>query len=127
MPFVSKWLTTSTLLIALAIIMGAFGAHGLKNRLDEYSLGVYEKAAFYHMTQAFGLLAVCILAKVEIINPSSAMKTNIMLLAGIIIFSGSLYTLAITGIKWLGAITPIGGSLLIAAWGYLAFSIYKNS
>jgi uncharacterized membrane protein YgdD (TMEM256/DUF423 family) len=113
-----SWLSISALVIALAIILGAFGAHGLKDILDEYSKAVYEKATFYHFANGLGLLIVAT------ITPAPKHKNWIcgLLLLGITVFSGSLYLLAITGIKILGAITPIGGMTLIIAWLLLAIS-----
>ena len=104
-----NWNVAGAILMALAVALGAFGAHGLRSRLDTYSLGVYEKAVFYHFVHALGLL---IAAKFPIVCW--------LLVAGIAFFSGSLYLLAVTGNRALGAITPIGGVCFIAAWVLLA-------
>src|SRR3954453_7366840 len=105
-----NWTVAGALLMVLAVGLGAFGAHGLRARLDAYSMGVYEKAVFYHFIHALGVLLA---AKVPLVCW--------LLLAGIALFSGSLYLLAVTGNRALGAVTPIGGVCFIAAWLVLAF------
>ena len=104
-----NWTVAGALLMAAAVALGAFGAHGLRARLDAYSMGVYEKAVFYHFIHALGILLA---ARV----PTACW----LFLAGIALFSGSLYLLAVTGNRSLGAITPIGGVCFIAAWIVLA-------
>ena len=112
-----NWSAIGAVALALAVMFGAFGAHSLRGRLDEYSLGVYEKAVFYHFIHAIGLLVVPLLLK------DGGSRVCWLLLAGILIFSGSLYALSITGIRTLGAITPIGGLAFIAAWILLAWDL----
>jgi len=107
--------------MALAVASGAFGAHGLRSRLDAYSLSVYEKAVFYHFVHALGILCIAILARTGAITASGANRTAGLLLIGILVFSGSLYALSLTGIRTLGAITPIGGVAFIAGWLLLAY------
>lgn len=109
--------------MAVAVALGAFGAHGLKNRLDAYSMSVYEKAVFYHFIHALGILLVALFARTSAISPAAQARVGWLLLIGIILFSGSLYTLAISGIRILGAITPIGGIAFIAAWLVLAYEV----
>src|SRR6185436_10885983 len=104
-----NWSLTGALLMALAVVFGAFGAHGLRDRLDAYSMGVYEKAVFYHFIHALGLLVVSFLVKTGTFSEFATSWVCGLLLAGIVIFSGSLYLLAITGNRSLVAITPIGG------------------
>jgi uncharacterized membrane protein YgdD (TMEM256/DUF423 family) len=118
------FLKLSAILMALAISIGAFGAHTLKPYLDEYGLSIYSKASSYEFYMTIGLF---IISFISIIIPNSKkVKTSFYLvLSGMIIFSFSLYTLALTKIMWLGAITPIGGSLMIAGWIVLFFAI-KN-
>lgn len=106
--------------MALAVGMGAFGAHGLRNRLDAYSLSVYEKAVFYHFIHALGILLVALLARTGAITLGGQARVGWLLLIGIIIFSGSLYALAVSGLRILGAVTPIGGIAFIAGWVLLA-------
>ncbi|HWB86079.1 MAG TPA: DUF423 domain-containing protein [Bryobacteraceae bacterium] len=107
--------------------MGAFGAHGLKNRLDAYSMEVYEKAVFYHMIHALGMLIVAVLPKSGVLSESSGAWVCGLLLAGIVLFSGSLYLLAVTGVRILGAITPLGGLSFIAAWLMLAWVLLRRA
>jgi len=107
-------------MLALAVCLGAFGAHGLQGLLDAYSTSVYEKAVFYHFIHALGILAVPLLLRAGLISQAAAAWTGWLLLAGIVLFSGSLYLLAITGVRTLGAITPFGGVSFIAAWVVLA-------
>jgi uncharacterized membrane protein YgdD (TMEM256/DUF423 family) len=114
------WSATAAFLLALAVMLGAFGAHGLKDRLDAYSMEVYQKAVFYHFIHALGLLVVSLAPRT-----ANLAWVNILLFAGIVIFSGSLYLLAVTGARILGAITPLGGLSFIAAWLLLAWSLRK--
>jgi uncharacterized membrane protein YgdD (TMEM256/DUF423 family) len=116
-----NWLATGALLMAIGVALGAFGAHGLRDRLDAYSLGVYEKAVFYHYLHAIGLLVVALLARVNAIPARAQDLVGWLLLAGIVLFSGSLYALALSGMRVLGAITPLGGLSFIAAWLLLAY------
>lgn len=120
------WTAAASLLLALAVGLGAFGAHGLKGRLDEYSLSVWEKAVFYHFIHALGMMIVSILPRVGLLMPSRANLVSALLLAGIVLFSGSLYVLAVSGVKMLGAVTPFGGLSFIAAWVLLAFSLKRG-
>jgi len=113
-------------MLALAVILGAFGAHGLRGRLDAYSMSVYEKAVFYHFLHALGILVVSLLPKTGTFSPTAAGWVSALLLAGILIFSGSLYLLAVTGNRMLGAITPIGGVSMIAAWLLLAWYLLPH-
>ena len=117
-----NWTATGAFLMALAVALGAFGAHGLRNRLDAYSLSVYEKAVFYHFIHALGILLVAVLARTGTFPLVSQSRVAWFLFLGIIIFSGSLYALAISGIRMLGAITPIGGLCFIIGW--LLFAYY---
>lgn len=121
-----NWSAVGAAALAAAVMLGAFGAHGLRGRLDAYSMSVYERAVFYHFIHALGLLAVPLLAKVGAMAHNSATWVCVLLLAGIAIFSGSLYLLAITGARTLGAITPIGGISFIAAWLLLAFALLRK-
>lgn len=113
-----NWAATAAMLLALAVILGAFGAHGLRGRLDAYSMDVYQKAVFYHFIHALGLLIVSLVPRTQ-----NLVWVQILLIAGIAIFSGSLYVLALTGVRALGAITPLGGLAFIAAWLLLGWSL----
>ena len=107
-------------------MLGAFGAHGLRSRLDAYSMGVYERAVFYHFIHALGLLIVAALPKLGVISESWGAWICALLAAGVLLFSGSLYVLAITGVRGLGAITPFGGLSFIAAWLLLAVAAFRT-
>lgn len=113
----------AAILIAVSIACGAFAAHGLKDKLDPYYMAIFEKAAYYNMTQALGLFFILFLATSNILLPEFAARIFYILLFGIIVFSGSLYALALTQIKWLGAITPVGGVAMIIAWVWLGIKL----
>jgi uncharacterized membrane protein YgdD (TMEM256/DUF423 family) len=99
-----------------AVALGAFGAHGLRGRLSPAMLEVYRTGAFYHLVHAVAALAVALAG--ERLRRGRLILT--LLTAGIVVFAGSLYALAITGITTLGAVTPLGGLLLLAAWALVA-------
>lgn len=112
-------------LMALAVALGAFGAHGLKSQLSETMLQTFKTGVEYHFYHALGLLLIGVLA---ISMPSTLLKWSaICLSAGIILFSGSLYVLSVSGIKWLGAITPIGGVSFITGWILLFVAVLKGT
>ena len=115
---------TASVFLALAVTIGAFGAHGLKSHISAEMIQIYKTGVEYHFYHALGLLLVGVLA---IVMPSVSFKwPAIFLSAGIILFSGSLYVLAITGIKALGAITPLGGLSFIVGWIILFVTVWKN-
>ena len=120
------WSAVGAAALGLAVMLGAFGAHGLRGKLDDYSMGIYERAVFYQFIHALGLLVVPLLARAGALKPPAANLVCALLLAGILIFSGSLYVLAVTGTRWLGAITPIGGLCFIAAWIALAIALARG-
>jgi uncharacterized membrane protein YgdD (TMEM256/DUF423 family) len=121
-----NWTATAAIMLALAVCIGAFGAHGLQGRLDAYSMGVYERAVMYHFFHALGMLAVPLLVKAGLISKSAGAWTGWLLLSGIVLFSGSLYVLAVTGVRTLGAVTPFGGASFIAAWVTLAVCAFLS-
>ena len=106
---------------ALAVAIGAFGAHALRERLSPELLTVYETAGRYHFFHALGLLAVGLIAQ-RLPDSPTLLWSTWLLLAGIVLFCGSLYALSLTGIRALGAITPVGGLCFIAGWLMLAFA-----
>jgi uncharacterized membrane protein YgdD (TMEM256/DUF423 family) len=120
-----RWSGVGAVLLGLAVILGAFGAHGLRGRLDDYSMDVYQKAVFYHFIHALGILIVPLFIRADVLTIPGGGLICWLLFAGIVIFSGSLYLLAVTGVSWLGAITPIGGLSFIVAWGLLAFRLLR--
>ena len=110
----------------LAVAMGAFGAHALKKTLTPDLLAVYQTAVNYHVYHALGLLAVGVLA---LHLPETALLrwAGILLAVGVLVFSGSLYALSLSGIRGLGAITPFGGVALIAGWLLLAIAVVRTN
>jgi len=121
-----NWSAAAAVMLALGVILGAFGAHALRGRLDDYLMSVYEKAVFYHYIHALGALIVSLMPRIGAISESKAGWVCGLLLAGVVIFSGSLYALALTGYRGLGAITPIGGASFIAAWLVLACALIRR-
>lgn len=120
-----NWSAVGAFLLAAAVGLGAFGAHGLRERLDAYSLSVYEKAVFYHFIHALGILIISLLGRANAISLAAENRTAWLLLIGILIFCGSLYALAVSGIRGLGAITPIGGLAFIAGWLLLSYEALR--
>ncbi len=108
----------------IAVMLGAFGAHALKNRLSADMLEIFQTGVQYHFYHALGLLAVGIIAY-HLPESGLLRWSGWLMLAGIIIFSGSLYILSTSGITWLGAITPIGGTAFIIAWVLLTIAVLK--
>jgi len=118
------FITLASLSGMLAVMLGAFGAHALKAKLDNHALGVFDTAVQYHFYHSFALLAVGVIA---ISQPQTALlkSSGLLFILGIVIFSGSLYLLSITGVRWLGAITPLGGLAFIGGWACLAATGWK--
>lgn len=109
---------------ALAVMLGAFGAHGLKTRVDAAMLDVWSTASQYHLYHALALLVVGLLARQ--LGASGVLVAGWVMFAGMLVFSGSLYLLVLSGQKWLGAITPLGGLALIVGWLWLAWSLLRT-
>ena len=107
----------------LVVALGAFGAHALENRINVVMLDVYDTAVQYQMFHTLAFLALHMLAR-ESSASISPVAVARLFIAGIVLFSGSLYLLAITSMTWLGMITPIGGILLLAGWFQLARASY---
>jgi len=122
---------TSRIVIVLAAVVlfvavgtGAFGAHALKTRLGSEALAVWQTAVQYHFWHGLGLLAVGLL----MINQPDSVALAVaaaLFVAGIVLFSGSLYALAFTGTKWFGAVTPFGGLAFLGGWAVLAFAAWQ--
>lgn len=119
------FLTVGSIAMALAVMLGAFGAHGLKKILSEEMVAIFETGVTYHFYHAIGLLIVGMAARYL---PDSTLLSwsGWLMIAGIIIFSGSLYLLSVSGTRWLGAVTPVGGLCFIASWLLFAVAIWKN-
>jgi len=138
-----QWIITGAILAALAVVFGAFGAHGLEPHLKSVFgdtertiagltvpatfkyLQDFKTGADYHMYHALGLLALGIAASQQTEIRKSHRVAAWCFLLGIVLFSGSLYVLVLSGMRWLGAITPIGGSLMTVGW--VAFAIGMRS
>ena len=118
------FITIGSLSGMLAVIFGAFGAHALKSRLDDYAMGVFETAVQYHFYHSLALLAVGVVALTQ---PQTIMlkSSGWLFLIGILVFSGSLDIRSISGLRWLGAITPLGGLAFIGGWACLAATGWK--
>lgn len=111
----------AALLAAAGVMAGAFGAHALRDVVAPADLAIWDTASRYHLMHAIALLAVGLKFDANLQKPAA------VLLLGILIFSGSLYLLVLTGLRWLGAITPIGGVALILGWLWLAWQLWRQS
>ena len=111
------WLGFGALFALTGVAAGAFGAHGLKSILDESALATFETGVRYQMYHAFGLLMVSLLA--ARFGPGLMSVIGWLFVAGILLFSGSLYLLALTDLRFFGAITPLGGLCFLAGWALL--------
>jgi uncharacterized membrane protein YgdD (TMEM256/DUF423 family) len=120
---VKTWLFIGAIFGFLSVALGAFGAHSLKNVLNEYGESVYAKAVLYQMFHSMALLAVGVFQ--HLFKGISFSPAGFAFLVGIVLFSGSLYALAITGTKWLGAITPIGGLAFLFGWAWFLLALSK--
>ena len=117
------WITISAVNLALAVMVGAFGAHGLKARASEIQLGWWQTATDYFFYHALGMLLIALLMHMK---PQLNIKRSFILMQlGIVLFCGSLYIMALGLPRGLGAITPIGGALMISAWLDLAWKARK--
>ena len=118
------FITLASLSGMLAVVFGAFGAHALKGKLDDQALKIFETAVQYHFYHTFALLVVGVIA---LNQPQTVLlkSSGWLFVIGILVFSGSLYLLSLTGVRWLGAITPLGGLALIAGWACLAATGWK--
>ena len=123
-PMAKLWLTLGSVGMLLAVAMGAFGAHALKKTLTPDLMAIYETAVHYHVYHALGLIAIGLLA---LHLPATALLrwAGVLMAAGLVLFSGSLYALSLSGIRWLGAITPLGGTAFLAAWSLLAIAVMR--
>lgn len=126
MPRTAKlFLVLGCIAALLAVAIGAFGAHGLKARVAPELMSVYKTGVEYHFYHALGLILVG-LAAFHLPESAYLRGAGWAMLAGILLFSGSLYLLALTGLGWLGAITPLGGAAFLAAWALFATAIIKT-
>jgi len=118
------WIITGSVLMSFAILIGAFGAHSLKDKITTEYLTIFETGVKYHIYHALGIIIVSLCG---LQFPSVSLHFScILFIVGIILFSGSLYILSITEIKWFGAITPIGGISFILGWMLAAYKLYQG-
>jgi len=123
----NRWILLSgTLMAMVAVMLGAFAAHSLKTSLDSYRLSVFETGARYQMYHALALILSGLMAGFNSLDQKWFRYAGCAFLLGILLFSGSLYCLALSGIKWFGAITPIGGVAFIIGWLLLLVGIVKS-
>lgn len=102
----------------MAVLLGAFGAHALKARLDTQALAVWQTAVQYHFVHTLALLVLAVMMQ-QTLRSTALITSAVLFTLGILLFSGSLYGLALGGPRWLGPVTPVGGTLFIAAWASL--------
>ncbi|MDF5725158.1 MAG: DUF423 domain-containing protein [Rhizonema sp. PD37] len=119
------FLSLAAILGGLSVGSGAFASHALREKMSERSLEIFETGARYQMYHALALLLVAVLLSRIESPPPTLIATGWLFVIGIVIFSGSLYALSLTGVKFLGAITPLGGVAFIAGWGALAFAAWS--
>src|SRR5690606_20803085 len=114
----------AALTLFVGVGAGAFGAHGLKRMITPDMLSVWQTAVLYQLVHGLGMLAIAALGS-RLGTPLLSLSGSVMF-AGILIFSGSLYALVLTGTKWLGAITPLGGLAFLIAWAMVAVATYRS-
>ena len=117
------WLISGAAFALLSVALGAFGAHALKNVLDAYSKAIYETAVQYQMFHALALLAVGILQ--HVFRQLDFSWSGYAFFIGILLFSGSLYILAVSGVRWFGVVTPFGGVAFLIGWVVLLVRFVK--
>src|SRR4051812_36468109 len=120
------FLTVGALSGLVAVALGAFGAHSLRDRLSADMLSVFQTGVTYQMYHALALLAVgVVLGRFSIDGSAWLSASGWLFVAGTVLFSGSLYALSLSGVSWLGAITPLGGVAFLAGWLALAIGIWR--
>jgi uncharacterized membrane protein YgdD (TMEM256/DUF423 family) len=119
-----RTLGTAGILLALAMVLGAFGAHGLKGQLTPDQLHVYETAVMYHFFNALGLLGIGL--TLRFVNGPAVRWAAVLILVGIVLFSGSLYALTFGAPRLIGIVTPFGGLILMAGWICFAAGVWRS-
>jgi uncharacterized membrane protein YgdD (TMEM256/DUF423 family) len=117
------WFVLAAAFGFLSVALGALGAHSLKSILDEYGRSIFEKAVLYQMFHAMALFAVGLVQLT--VKSASLLTAGCLFSVGIFLFSGSLYLFAITGMRWLGAITPFGGISFLLGWIWFGYGILR--
>lgn len=123
-PQAKQSLVIATLLLGLGVIVGAFGAHGLKSIVTPEKLVTFETGVRYHFYHGFGIFLLGLLQQLH--PPAGVSLTKSAFIAGILLFSGNCYLYAVTGIKVFAMIVPVGGGLFILGWGYLAYRLLRS-
>ena len=123
-PYAKAFLLTAALGGLLAVLLGAFGAHALKARLDPQAYATYQTAVQYHFWHVLALGLVGLLL-FNLPNSTPLQWAGFCMIAGLLLFSGSLYVLTLTGIRGLGMVTPIGGAAWIVGWGLMAWAAVR--
>ncbi|MEZ8105306.1 DUF423 domain-containing protein [Vibrio cortegadensis] len=120
-------LTIAGMFSGLGVMLGAFAAHGLKAQLAPYLLDVFNTGVLYQLLHSFAIIACAVLLRFNLGIKSQKyfFIAAICFIIGILCFSGSLYALALTGIKWFGPVTPFGGLLFIVGWGSFSFAAFN--
>jgi uncharacterized membrane protein YgdD (TMEM256/DUF423 family) len=124
MRVMNTWLLIAAINGALAVAFGAFGAHGLQGRIDAHAIEVFETGARYHMYHALAIGLAALAARSSAASTPASVAAGFFL-AGIVLFSGSLYLLALTGVRSLGFVTPFGGLAFLVGWIALAWAATK--
>ncbi len=122
---VQIFLSVAALLGGLSVAAGAFASHALREKLSERAVEIFETGARYQMYHALALLLVALLLSRAEAAQSILIASGIAFIIGVVMFSGSLYTLSLTSIKWLGAIAPLGGAAFIVGWSCLAVAAWS--
>lgn len=117
-----NWIAIAAINLAIAVALGAFGAHGIKSMVNAQQLEWWHTATLYLFIHALGLLLVGLLIRLSITTQTTAW----LLQAGMIVFAGSLFAMTLGAPRWFGAITPIGGVLMIAGWAWLAVTAFRH-
>ncbi len=119
------FLGIASILGGLSVAAGAFASHALKEKLSERAAEIFETGARYQMYHALALLLVALLLSRAEAGQSTLVAAGYAFIIGVVLFSGSLYALSLTGVKWLGPITPLGGVAFIVGWGCLAVAAFS--
>ena len=119
------FLSIAAILAGLSVAGGAFASHALKERLSERALEIFETGSKYQMYHALALLAIGLLLSRSEIASTLLNTAGFAFIVGVVLFSGSLYALSLTGIKWLGATAPLGGVAFLVGWGCLAVAAWS--
>ena len=111
------WIKIGSFLMFLGVVLGAFGAHALRSKMSDHAFDMYKTGVLYHFIHALGLFVVAWLMTIS--SDPKIVLAGKFFIAGIILFSGSLYLYSLTGTRWLGAITPLGGLCFLTGWVFI--------